>query len=120
MNSGYCSPNQRYFKGGSTILGDRYRSGDLVRNQLVLPDRRIRVYDRLRRYPFTGIPVDADGTCRLKGLPIGPRQTIAFVHGSHRLARTTASGRSDVRFTLHSPAPVRLQVTVVPQGYDAE
>lgn len=105
-------PNQRYYKGGSTFLGQRYRSSAMVKNQLLASNERLPVVDPDLEVPFNQ-PLGADGVAILTGLPLGTN-LIVLSHQRYELAAQDNDGRSgEVRFELSSPKPVRLEVTAV-------
>ncbi len=105
----YSSPNQRYWKSGSTLLGRQIRSEIIVRNQLLPPGEHLEMSDREFVFPFT-TAVQQDGTATLKGLPIGRNLRLSLVHDKFKLADSDSHG---VRFKLDSAAPLEMKQTVV-------
>jgi hypothetical protein len=101
-------PNQKYYKGGSTLLGQRYRSKHFVVNQLLPADRQSPVPELKASFPFDQT-VNKEGVARLTGLPIGKRQHFVFVHNKFQLAEDA----EEIDFQLDSPQPVIKTVKVV-------
>lgn len=102
-------PNQRYFKGGSTVVGQRFRSSTQVRNQLLPADKRAEFVDVDLKFPFQK-SLNKDGVAILTGIPIG-RQSLYLAH--ERLAFATAEERGIVRFQLPSTKPVKMRLKTV-------
>jgi hypothetical protein len=103
-------PNQRYLRGGSTLLGQRLRSEIGVRNQLVPPDERMPLYETDLELPFIK-DVDPEGTVWLTGLPIGSQQQLVLTHDTHQFGG--ANERLGVQYTLDNSEPVRKRMRVM-------
>ena len=103
------SPNQLYLKGGSNLLGSRYRSIDGVKSQLLPPlERQLLRSSRERTFPFWGKLVD--GKITLKGLPIGPEESLSLIH-PELVFKGSEDG--DIRFKLESPEPKSMTLKAV-------
>ena len=106
-------PNQRYYKGGSMLLGQRYRSKTMIENQFLPSHDRLPITDPELVVPYSQ-PVGKDGVAILKGLPIGRSLGITLGHERFKLAaKDDRNGRGEARFELPSAKPVRMEVTVV-------
>lgn len=101
-------PNQAYYKGGSTLLGQRYRSATMIANQSLPPNERQPIIQNLV-LPYNQ-PVDNEGVATLKGLPIGRNLSIALQHDEYALVSDGA--RQEVQFELTSPQPLQMEVKV--------
>lgn len=105
-------PNQRFLKGGSTLLGQRYRSAVWIRNQTRPPDERAPYYvSGELSFPY-GQDVGGDGKVTLTGLPIRRPEEFVLRHDSFVLAE--GGDRHEISFTLASPEVVKMRATVVP------
>ena len=104
LNEGEISswPNQLYLKGGSTLLGMRYRSLQLVETQLLPVGEQSRPRrESERQLPYQGKVVD--GKVTLTGLPIGYSESLVLQHPKWILKSDEAEGQ--VGFKLDSAEP---------------
>lgn len=104
-------PNQKYYKGGSTLLGQRYRSSIHIKNQLLPHHERLPVLESDLAFPYDQ-PIGHDGVAILTGLPIG-RNVVALSHDRFVFAANDEGDDGEVRFELPTPEPVRIEVTAV-------
>ena len=124
LNEGEISswPNQSYLKGGSTLLGERYRSIKSVEYQLMtIEEQSVPRRERDRKFPYQGKIVD--GKVTLTGLPIGPRESLYLRHPQLILKSAEAGGQADregqIAFQLDSAEPKSMTLkTTLPK--DAE
>ncbi len=109
LDSGVVSswPNQRFYKGGSTILGQRFRSLQFAKTQ-ISPETESISFERSA--PFLEQPVKA-GRCILKGIPTGKRYGLAIDHPDFKFL--TVAGE-EPRFILKDENPLKMSLTVVP------
>lgn len=112
LDSGSVSswPNQAYYKGGSTFLGQRYNSIDEVMLQLD-PDGNQTAGREYPDLPFSNQPV-RNGIATLKGIPIGKREQVVLLHEDFRFAG--AGQRGEIEFQLESHKPQKLEAETVP------
>ena len=104
LNEGEISswPNQLYLKGGSTLLGQRYRSIQFVEMQLMPVGEQTRPRrEANRELPYQGKVVD--GKVTLKGLPVGRSESVVLIHPQLILKTDDAEGQ--VGFKLNSAEP---------------
>jgi len=93
-------PNQLYLKGGSTLLGSRYKSIEIFKSQLLPPQERQPA--RPRRdlvMPYHGKLVN--GKVTLKGLPLNVNESLALQHPEYVFKGE--EGHAQVK--LDSPEP---------------
>lgn len=108
-------PNQSYYKGGSTVLGQKYRSDWQIKNQLLPRDQQLAWPDWARDLPFMQ-PLDKNGVAVLTGIPVGKGEQVALQHDKLKLqTKNGAENRSgNVSFRLPSTDPVVMKVTAAP------
>jgi hypothetical protein len=106
-------PNQLYLKGGSTLLGQRYRSLHLIELQLLPVGEQTRPRrEANRQLPYHGKVVD--GKVTLTGLPIGRSESVVLIHPQLILKTDDAEGQ--VGFKLDSAEPKSMTLrTVLPK-----
>jgi hypothetical protein len=104
-------PNQHYLKGGSTLLGRRFRSAIQIQNQLLPPDARMAYFDDEAQIPFVR-KVGPDGTATLKGLPLGFEQFLYLSHETFVLKG--GADRGAIRYKVDSAEPVGKKLVVIP------
>lgn len=104
------SPNQRYWKGGSTFLGQRFRSENYIHNQLRDPSQHLSIVDEGQQFPFDQ-PVSETGSVILSGLPLGRNLRVVLIH--ERFHLDGEGERNEVRFKLDSPQRQKRELTVV-------
>jgi hypothetical protein len=102
-------PNQRWWKGGSTLLGQRARSADNIRNQLLPFEQRIEPQNNSLPLPFNR-ELSSDGTATLTGLPLGHNLGLVLQHDQFKFSTDNREGR--LRVKLESPEIVNLEATV--------
>ena len=95
-------PNQAYLKGGSTLLGQRYRSLPVAELQLLPIEKQTHPpREADRQLPYQGKVVD--GKVTLTGLPIGRSESLVLMHPELVLKSDDPQGQ--VRFKLDSAEP---------------
>lgn len=99
-------PNQRYYKGGSTMLGMRYNTLDVVKNQLAPPDQQKNPYSRkFDHLPFAMRPI-SNGKATLSGYPVGKTISIIMQHPEYTIdADHQRLGQGIYRLTIESHEP---------------
>jgi hypothetical protein len=119
LNAGEIAswPNQSYLKGGSTLLGQRYRSLQFVESQLTPPEKQVRPRRETRQLPYQGKLID--GKVTLSGLPIGREESLALLHPNLILKSEDREGQ--VSFQLDSAEPKTMTLhTTLPKTAAAE
>lgn len=107
LNEGEISswPNQLYLKGGSTLLGMRFRSLRFAELQLMPVHEQSKAdrpwQEKDRKFPYHGKVVD--GKVTLTGLPIGREESLVMNHPKWILVSNDNNG--EIRFKLDSPEP---------------
>jgi hypothetical protein len=104
LNQGIVAstPNQHFLKGGSTFLGERYRTQEIVELQLLPIEKQSRPrFAGQQLFPFQRDVVD--GKVTLTGLPIGQSQYLVLVHP--QLVLKSDEKRQRVLFKLDSAEP---------------
>ncbi|MCR9291246.1 MAG: hypothetical protein NXI32_00920 [bacterium] len=107
-------PNQKYYKGGSTLLGSRFRSIDAVINQMKPAAERTGLWsDGRSELPYLDCPVK-NGLVVLRGIPLNRSESLALMHDDFRLQ----GGLDEYpRFTLESDEPKSMTLTAVPHEH---
>ncbi len=101
-------PNQLYLKGGSTLLGSRYKSIEIFKRQLLPPqERQPARYRRDVVMPYQGKLVD--GKVTLKGLPLNVNESLALQHPEYVFKGE--DGHAQVK--IDSPKPQALTLRAV-------
>lgn len=102
------SPNQRYYKGGSTLLGQRYRSLAMVENLLLPINERMNNWfeNPSKDFPYLNQSVE-NGRTTLRGLPVGKRARVHLAHAEYRIA-----GQDDFGEAVHLPSSEPVQHTI--------
>jgi hypothetical protein len=112
LNAGEIAswPNQLYLKGGSTLLGQRYRSIQFVELQLTPPEQRARPRRESMQLPYQGKVVN--GKVILSGLPIGRTESLALLHPHLILKSENAEGEVPFKLDSPDPKPMTLNTTL--------
>ncbi len=117
LNGGTVSswPNQKYYKGGSTLLGMRYNSIDLIENQLLPRDKQKQAFSReYSRLPFVAQPIE-NGTATLSGLPLGKANSLVLQHPDLKFdSPNQPLGPGEVSVTIDSHQPKQLALKTEP------
>ncbi len=112
-----ASPNQKYYLGGSTIVGQRVNSLDYIQQQLLPHAERDSQswFKRERNFPFFEQPIAA-GVVTLRGLPAGAigANTAGLMHEELSFPVAIGTDRGAVRYELKSGKVTKLEVTAVP------
>ena len=123
LNDGTVSswPNQKYYKGGSALLGMRYNTLELVKNQLAPPDQQTNPYSRdYSRLPFSGQPVN-DGKAILTGMPMGRTNSLILQHSDYTFdAPNMRLGRGEVPVTVNSHETKSIEIKTKPVKQNAD
>ncbi|MEZ6074220.1 MAG: hypothetical protein R3C56_00685 [Pirellulaceae bacterium] len=118
-----ASPNQKYYLGGSTMIGSGYNSLDTIERQMLPADARgeqSRLH-RQRDFPFMEQPV-IDGVATLRGLPasaIGANQAV-LQNQEFSFPIMLGSDFGEVHYELKPGEVTKMEVTVVPHLQAAE
>ncbi|MEM9646507.1 MAG: hypothetical protein AAF989_16060, partial [Planctomycetota bacterium] len=117
-----ASPNQIYFKGGSTVLGRRMRTTTQLRYRNIPLEERNQKnpwwrFDR-QKLPFSDAKV-IDGRCTLTGLPLNRNLWITMSHAKYVLDCGQDGQKNRVEFNLADNKPKQLTVRAV-LGADAK
>ncbi len=112
LNEGEISswPNQAYLKGGSTLLGQRYRSLQFVEIQLLPIGEQPRPRREVRQLPYQGKVVD--GKVTLTGLPIGLGESLELMHPQLILKSNDAEGQVGFKLDSAEPKVMTLSTTL--------
>ncbi len=105
-------PNQKYFMGGSTILGSGYQSISFIDTQLN-PSADVRP-------PTLGddrysVKSNAEGLAVLRNVPIGTSEYLAIGSQGYRLPKQ-AGGEQYVPFKLEDVQPLKIELTLEKVG----
>lgn len=103
------APNQLYYKGGSTYLGQQMHSRVIIANQSLLAEQQARPYDRDAIEDFSAITA-ADGKATIHGIPIGRRQSLSLNHPDYCLPKK--EGERMQRYMIASPKVEHLRIVV--------
>jgi hypothetical protein len=117
LESGEVSawPNQRYHKGGSTVLGQKVSSVKLVENQLRSPEDQAYPVNREQSFPFMGLI--ENGSVVLRGLPLSTNREIYLRHKEYQFPSAPGDRRGTYRIKVDSAEqPVKVSITVVPHN----
>ncbi len=105
-------PNQLYYKGGSTILGQEHESRLSVLSQ-TNPPAPPKPSPRLSPTSNFSQKTDRNGKAILKGVPVGRNESLALMHPQYTL-RTNEENRSrEIRYNLPSAETQRIEVSAV-------
>ncbi len=113
LNDGEVSswPNQLYLKGGSTLLGQRFRTLPLAERQLLPVAEQSRpVREKDRKLPYQGKVVN--GKVTLTGLPIGRAESLVLQHPQWILKSADAEGQVGFRLESAEPKTMTLSTTL--------
>jgi hypothetical protein len=101
-------PNQMYYKGGSTVLGQEINSRDSVIHQLTPLDQRVR---KARAWStLFSQKTGKAGTAILKGMPVGRGGSVTVLHPSYELPLDNQKQHFAV---YHVPSPKAEQLELV-------
>ena len=107
-------PNQRYYKGGSTLLGGRFRSVTQIRHQLLPAEKRTPIVYEHPKYSYQK-KLDDKGTAILTGIPLQKNYSLYLRHDQLTLTDSGADLPADgVSFTLPTVETVELDLKAVP------
>ncbi len=106
-------PNEKLYKGGSTLLGQNFHSIRWIENQLLPIEQRTVPYTEATDLPFLEQPVK-NGVVILSGLPIGNREICSLQHPEYDFPVNDDNKEPRLRFELNDPEPAKMTVTVVP------
>ncbi len=102
-------PNQRHWKGGSTLLGRHFRTMTMIEKQLLPPkDRQPMRFRQSLDLPYIGKLVE--GKVTLKGLPIGLSELLVLRHPKYVFK---GGEQGEVGFKLESPEPKSMTLRAV-------
>lgn len=125
LESGIVSatPNQKFYLGGSTFLGESFSSLDSIQRQMLPADERPAEswYKRRREFPFMEQPV-IDGVVTLRGLPARSNhaQRAGLYHKEFAFPTMLGEGYGMVRYPLKPGEVTKMEVTVVPDEQAAK
>ena len=96
-------PNQKLLLGGSTLLGERFRTADFVERQLHPAKESPNRPSWKRGFPFQA-KLDSEGKVRLTGIPLKRSYSLGLSHPTLVLAP------AGERFLLETPTPKSIQI----------
>jgi len=111
-------PNQSYYKGGATILGTRYRTAKMLKIQSIPLSERPSMMEMFQEtviregFDFLDQKVQ-QGSCTLRGFPVGKRERMVLSHPEYKLIGNDAGGGDEYAFQVDSPAPKQLVLKTV-------
>jgi hypothetical protein len=110
------SPNMRYFKGGSTYLGQTMNSLDVVSMQLLPPQQWKPRFRRETNLPFLKRPV-VNGVAMLRGIPVGAigGNSAVLQHPDFQFPSAEGNNAGQVGFERIAGQTTKLSVTAEPQ-----
>ncbi|MDB5389248.1 MAG: hypothetical protein JWM11_4894, partial [Planctomycetaceae bacterium] len=106
------SPNQLFYKSGSTVLGEEFNSRTDVLRQLTPREKREWPYPSLNNSPFVR-KTDDSGKVIFKGIPIGRNESLSIVHPQYSLPiqdKDPFGNRREIKYQLDSAKPKQLEL----------